>query len=65
MPSFRSFVVRVYRQQGHDIAGEVVDVRTGSSKFFCSFSDLRTALTLRPGRPARPGRTRPGHRPGA
>ena len=59
MPDPRSFVVRVYRQQGDAMAGTVQEVRTGRTVPFQTMEELWQAVRRPPPRSGRRGaRTR-------
>ena len=47
----RSYVVRIYREDGEDLAGVVEDVQSGRSTSFRSIEGLRNALRESSGTP--------------
>ncbi len=55
MPDPRSFVVRVYRQQGDAMAGTVQEVRTGRTVPFQTMEELWQAVRRPPPRSGQRG----------
>jgi hypothetical protein len=47
----RSYVVRIYREDGEDLVGVVEDVQSGRSMSFSSIEGLRSALRESSGTP--------------